>query len=256
MARLRVSIGGTLSTAGSWSNTYEFLISSAITSQATLQTIVNAIRTALAASTDYKAGMCTDTIATEIKALAYPANTGPSNFVASSGGSNVSGSTTSANPPQIAVVASLRTGGAGRSFRGRLFTPYRSANVLPSGVVQGAGQAAVAAAVIAARTAIVTACASSGVTAVWVVWSPKLGSGTPVSAVLVGNQCDTIRHRNDNRDEVYTSYTPPTSTLVTPSSEDEFDRMVEAGLGTVEARSPSGIFEDVVADLQVASYIP
>jgi hypothetical protein len=56
------------------------------------------------------------------------------------------------------------------------------------------------------RSNIIAALATQSIAATWVVWSPKLAVGTQITSVYVGNQCDTLRGRNPNQDEVYATY--------------------------------------------------
>lgn len=224
MPRLRVQVGGALAGNSDWSNTFEFLLSGSIATQAALQSIMNGIYTTLAASATFKAGYGSDSTMVNLKGLYYPANTGASSFVAQSVGVAVVGSGAPTQAPQVCVVASLRTNLAGRSYRGRIYVPYRSGNVASTGVVNATGQTAVANYTQAVVSAVASALTAQSLTASWVVWSPTKGTGTPITAILVGSQCDTIRHRNRNRSEAYSSYTPPSTTMVV-SSQAEADRI-------------------------------
>lgn len=206
MPRLRVQLGGKIGPIASWSNTAEFILSAQVASQTALQAIVDATKTTLSTSAGLKGGLCTDTTVTSIKMLHYPNTTGLANLVAESAGSPIGGIQAPVHAPQVAVVASLRTGNAGRSQRGRMYVPYRASGVSPLGVVNSATQALIAAYANAIGTAVVAACATQAVAASWVVWSPTKATSAPVSAVLVGSQCDTIRHRNDAGDEIYASF--------------------------------------------------
>lgn len=224
MPRLRVQIGGALAGNSDWSNTFEFLLSGAIGTQSALQSIMNAIYTTLNGSATFKAGYGSDSTAVNLKGLYYPTNSGASSFVAASAGAAIVGVGAPTQAPQVCVVASLRTNLAGRSFRGRVYVPYRSGNISSSGVVNSTGQTAVANYVQAVVSAVASALTAQSLTASWVVWSPKNSTGTPIVAILVGNQCDTIRHRNRNRAEAYTSFTVPVTSMVAPSQA-EADRI-------------------------------
>lgn len=213
MPRLRLTVGGPLGTASDWSNTLEYALGAPITSLATLQTIVNATFAALSASTAFKAGLCSDTYCNSVKALVYNSDTGPADLVATSSGTAFVGTTGAVHAPQVCVVASLRSNVAGRSYRGRIFTPYRGSTIGTSGVITSGGQTLVAAYVNAINTAFVTAAVSSSVSPAWIVYSPKTGSLTPLASILVGTQCDTVRHRNRNRAETYASYAITTVTF-------------------------------------------
>jgi hypothetical protein len=219
MTRLRVSVGGVIGTVGAWSNTLEFMLTGTIPNQTVLTTVATSIRTSLLASAAFKAGFCTDTDMRTVKLLYYPTNVPPATLVAEVGGSPQGGTQTAIHAPQVCVVASLRSNVAGRSGRGRTYVPYRSTGVLANGTVTSAGQNAVAGYVTAIVTAVGTALASQSVNAAWVIWSPKLGNSVPVASVLVGSQCDTIRHRNQNRDEVYAAFTVPALQMQTEDDE-------------------------------------
>jgi hypothetical protein len=224
MPRLRVQVGGLLAATGTWSNTLEFFLSGAISSQATLQSIANATFTALTADASFKAGFCADTTFKSVKMLYYPTNTPPAALVAESAGSPVYGSAAAIHAPQVCAVASLRTGTAGRSYRGRTYVPYRGASISSAGVLTSTAQGIVNTYVQRIVTQVATALGSASISAAWVVWSEKLGTGSAVASVLVGTQCDTQRHRNDNRDESYASYAPP-SVVVSSTDQAEVDRL-------------------------------
>lgn len=226
MPRLRVQIGGQINAIANWSNTYEFILSGSIASQAALQTVVNSIKTTLTGSTPFKAGIATDTSLLVVKGLFYPTNTGTASLVAESPGTAVFGATAPQHAPQVCVVASLRTGTAGRSYRGRVYVPFRTGNVSAGGVVSSAGQTIVDAHVNSVVAAVGVAIALLPLSGSWVVWSPKLGTGSAVSAVLVGSQCDTQRKRNDNRDEIYTSFAvTPLTVAIAPEDPDAEEKL-------------------------------
>lgn len=220
--RLRVSVMGTLGTASDWSNTLEFALGSGIPDQTTLQTILAAARATLAASANFKGAICSDTALTVVKGLYYPTGSGTATLVGEAGGAAVAGAASPVHAPQVCVVASLRTGGAGASMRGRLFVPARFASISALGVVGAAGITAVAAYAQAIASAVISACAASGIAASWCVYSTKLGALVPVTNILVGSQCDTIRHRNRNRNETYTA-TPVSTTEIQAASQEQAD---------------------------------
>lgn len=224
--RLRYQIGGSIGSFGPWSNTYEFILGSAVSSQAVLQAITNSVGTTLAGSGAYKAALCTDTSLGYGKALYYPVNTGAATLVAQTPFTATAGTATAVHAPQVCTVASFRTGTAGRSYRGRAYIPYRSTNINALGVVASAGQTIINAHVSALVAAMGTALAAQSISGSWVVWSPKLGTGTAVNALLVGNQCDTQRHRNDNREEIYSSFAvTPLTVEVDPADPDADEKL-------------------------------
>lgn len=243
MPRMRVQFGGTIGANGEWSNTLEFLLSGPVGSQATLQAIATAIRSNLSADTSWKTAYCTDTNLLTVKCLYYANNTGTATLVAEASGAAIPGTATPVHAPQVCSVASLRTTLPGRSYRGRTYVPYRGTNIAASGILTSTGQGLVSLFVNRLVTQVGAALASSSLTASWVVWSSKNGTGTPVAAVLVGTQADTIRHRGRNANETYSSYTPPSVTL-TESDQDTVDAInalanqgISAIVGPVE---PSG----------------
>lgn len=221
MTRLRVSVGGTLATKGVWSNTLEFMLTGTVSGQAQLQTIAGAIRSTIAASAGFVNGICNDTRLTTVKCLYYPTNVPPAGLVAEAGGTPVPGNAAPFHAPQVCVVASLRSNVAGRSGRGRTYVPYRGQQIGTDGSISSAGQTAIAAYVNGIVSAVGTSLAAQSLNAAWVIWSPKLGNSVPVASVLVGNQCDTIRHRNENRDEVYSAFSVPALQLQTEDDEQE-----------------------------------
>lgn len=80
-------------------------------------------------------------------------------------------------PPQIAMIASLRTGIAGRSYRGRLYLPG-----FTEATASGGGVDVVAKAAIQGYFDDLVAAIGSGGSDTdyeWGVWSPKLGGASP-----------------------------------------------------------------------------
>lgn len=221
MTRLRLTVGGLIGPTQSWSNTLEFSLSAPVSSQLLLQTLVGNIRTTLSGDANFKAGLCGDSSLVSVKALQYNTNAPPATLVAEATGTAVNGTTTSLHAPQVCVVASLRTSAAGRSGRGRTFVPYRGAAISSLGVVSSAGQAIIAAYVNAISTAVFSALAMQSIASAWIVYSPKTGNMLPLSAINVGTQCDTIRHRNNNRDEAYTAFVPAHAVITVDNDEDE-----------------------------------
>jgi len=219
MPRCRVVLQGPLATVSSFANNYEFALSGPVTSQTQLQAVATAIGNAITTSTPFKAGMCTDTSVTVVKLLYY-SGTGPATLVATAIAGAV-GSPSPIHAPQVCVAASLRTGVSGRSYRGRLYVPYRGSGISAAGVVTTATQTLIANSVSAAVSAVGAAFTAQGLSAAWVVYSPKTGNMTPITTIMVGAQCDTIRHRNRNRSETYTSQAAPAVTLTLAPGADE-----------------------------------
>lgn len=218
--RLRLTFGGMLAQNSDWQNTIDLALGAPIQNLATLQNIVQSTFDTFSSTTGFTNGCCIDSNIRTVKGLYYAGGTGPVSLVAESTGTAVLGAATPIHAPQVCVVASLRTDQAGRSHRGRLYVPYRSIRIEATGLVEPQGQIVAANWANGMQNAAVAACASVGLASSWIVWSRTLGVGTPVSAVLVGNQCDTQRRRNRNRDEAYSSY-PVTAAVVQAQSPGE-----------------------------------
>jgi hypothetical protein len=222
MPRLRVQVGGPLGSASDWSNTYEFALSANVPDLPTLQTIANAFQANCGTQAGVKAGICNDTSITSPKLLFYPDGAARATLVAVGSGAAVTGTVSAVHAPQVCVVASLRSNAAGRSNRGRLFVPYRGSNISALGVVNNVAQPLINGHVQGVVAALQAALVSSSLVGAWVIYSEKNKAYINVVNVLVGNQCDTIRHRNRNRAEAYAAY-PVTPTPIQSQSQDDFD---------------------------------
>lgn len=254
MPRLRLTVGGALGTASDWTNSLEYSLGAPITSLATLQTIVNATFAALSASTAFKTGFMSDSTCSFVKALVYNSDTGPADLVATSSGTAIASTNGPTHAPQVCVVASLRSNVAGRSYRGRIFVPYRGNNISAAGVVSSAGQTIIAAYVNAINTAFVVAATTSSVAAAWIVYSPKTGSMTPLANIQVGTQCDTIRHRNRNRAETYAAFAITTATMT--GGEDVASLVGTVGNTPVYVKIAKGVSTVVTKVLPLIQYVP
>lgn len=251
MPRLRVALSGPGPVENvAWNA--DFALTGTITSLATLQTIATALRTSLAADAAFKAGFCNDTQITDVKLLYYPAFSGLASLVAESAGAGILGTTPAVHPPQICVVASLRSNLAGRSFRGRQYWPYRGSGVSSAGSTAGGGQTIVALAAQALKNDVVAACTASSIGAAWGVYSPKLSLMTPIVDVLVGSQCDTQRRRNVNRDETYAVSPVTVTTIVVPDEDakDAVDAVIAQFLN-----SPINLADGVAAAETLAAVV-
>jgi hypothetical protein len=168
-------------------------------SSSNLLAAANAIMTALGSSTAFKASMGPTTRLDAIRLAVHNPNTGPETSAATSTGSPVVASTTGTQPPpQVCIVASLRTPTPGRSFRGRLYWP--PTGVTGAGTISTAQAAAVNAGVQAFAQQVAIALAAVGSNTTWWVWSPTRGAGTAITQVSVGVRADTQRRRNDSLD--------------------------------------------------------
>lgn len=94
-------------------------------------------------------------------------------------------------PDQVAVVASLRTGRAGRSFRGRMYLPLNGLDIGTNSQMS-AGQADAAA--LAVKTCID---AINDVELTCVVMSATQTLATPITEVRVNTVMDTQRRRTN-----------------------------------------------------------
>lgn len=220
--RVQVNVSGLIGT-GKWAVTSNFMLGAAVPSQAVLDSVAAAVFAALSASAPFKGGFCSDTTVNQVKMLYYPTNSGSALYVSAFNGTAFAGGSAAVHAPQIAVAASLRTATAGRSFRGRMFLPYRNSNVTAEGAVTSTGQGFVATSVNAFQAAVKAAFTTVSISAVWSIWSPKTNLATAITSILVGNQCDTIRHRNANRAESY-AVTAPTALAIPNDGSVEADQ--------------------------------
>lgn len=224
MPRLRVTFGGALAVNSDWQNTVEFILGSPIQNLATLQDIVQSCFANFGGTTSFTNALSPDSNLRTVKGIYYANNVPPASLVAESAGAPIVGAAAAQHAPQVCIVASLRTNQAGRSYRGRLYVPYRALRIESTGLVEPQGQQVAANFANGMKNTVLSACAAVGITASWVVWSPTLKVGTPITSILVGNQCDTQRRRNKNRDETYTSY-PVTPADIQAQSQADQDRL-------------------------------
>lgn len=168
-------------------------------SSANLLVAANAIMTALASSTPFKLSMGPTTRLDAIRLSVHNPNTGPETSAATSTATPVAATTTGTQPPpQVCIVASLRTATPGRSFRGRLYWPPQA--VSGAGTITTTIAGNINAGVQAFAQQVAIALAAVGSNTSWWVWSPTRGAGTVISGVSVGVRADTQRRRNDSLD--------------------------------------------------------
>jgi len=160
----------------------------------------NALMTALASSTAFKASMGPTTRLDKVRLAVHNPDTGPETAAAESTATAVASTQTGTQgPPQSAIVATLRSATPGRSYRGRLYWP--PGNSMPSsGEISSTVQTAINAGVQAFAQQVALAVAGVGPSTAWYIWSPTLGAGTAVSTVSVGTRIDTQRRRNSGLD--------------------------------------------------------
>lgn len=115
---------------------------------------------------------------------------------------NFSGGATPAMPLQTAMVLSLRTGRAGRSYRGRLYWPAQGASVMSGGRFSSSDHTGAVADVVLMLQAFADAWPATGAI-VPVIVSASQNAVTPVTSVQVGDVPDTQRRRRDALVENY-----------------------------------------------------
>lgn len=144
---------------------------------------------------------------TEARVYHYPGTSAPATAVGIAAGSRP-GTTSPSRPTSVAAVLSLRTGLAGRRFRGRMYWPALANTINTTGrftsTVTGnlAGQAG----------EILTTLAAEGPGGDVPLVSVVSAAGdlvTPVTAISVGDVPDSMRSRRDALDEVYTTVNLP-----------------------------------------------
>lgn len=111
---------------------------------------------------------------------------------------------TPATPLPTSVVGSLRTGRAGRRYRGRAYWPAVALAVLPSGRFDSTVATALPARFVALAKAIEVAYPGAADIRLSVA-SKVAGEVTPVTSISVGDVPDTQRRRRDGLIEAYTT---------------------------------------------------
>lgn len=117
----------------------------------------------------------------------------------------VAGGGTPLHPPQVAVVASLRTGLPGRNRRGRMYLPCLGVAIGGGGLIPTATAGGIAEAAAELLTGINTVVAGEFGAESRVVVASNTGIGllTPVTSVQVGNVFDTQRRRRSDFTETW-----------------------------------------------------
>jgi hypothetical protein len=243
MPRLQVNlIGIGARTASSWVVTTQWAVS-ALPTPGALATALANIRTALVASTPFKASIGSNYQFVSLKALAYATPGAPASFTVDSGGAAVAGTGAPLIPP-LAVVVSEQTAAAGASFRGRSYFPGSGATAPSSqGTLTTVQQQAVRSGWLAAHNAILAGLATLGGGPVHVVYSRKTGDMTPIVVIRTGDRIDTARGRFGDTPETYVSEAVPSSVAIALAPEGD---EVDAGV--------LGIGEDATED-EVADYL-
>jgi len=188
-------IGGLNGTALPWTCNLQFGASASLDSS-TLLTVANNVMADISASATIKAGFMTSRRISAVRLAMHSPDTGPETSAATSTAAAVAGTVTGTPPPpQVAVVATLRTATPGRSFRGRVYLPAQV--IAQDGVVASGQQTSLNAALQAIVDSIEARCTAAGSNLAWYVWSPTRGAGTAITQVSIGSQCDTQRRRDD-----------------------------------------------------------
>jgi len=207
--RLKLVIGGTIGGGiEEWSTGVHFTPPTGDVDSPTLSAWANQVKQDFAFVGSYfniKNLFSTGVAITTVSAYHYP-ETGPADFVGTSSASAAPGTGAAVLPPQIAVVATLRTALAGRRNRGRMYLPAMGGEFGISGGQSyrftGAGDVADE----VAEWLLAMAAAWPGPEAIQpVVYSAVGQTLTPVSEVSVGDVFDTQRRRRDELVENYST---------------------------------------------------
>lgn len=211
-ARLKAIIAGNIGSTQTWSVGLSCNAGDFAPGVAAMTSLVTDIRTACDAffttAGNPTALWSTDTAANEVKVYYYPASSTHATQQAQAPLGPYAGTNGGSLPTQTSVVASLRTGLAGRHFRGRIYWPC-------TGVLIGVHQLS------SAQTNALSAATANFLTALnaiplaanhWetIVPSSNTSSGTPVTSVIVDSKLDVQRRRADKVGALYTQETAVT----------------------------------------------
>lgn len=149
-----------------------------------------------------------------LQAYSYPNGHSPAAHQAVHSVSHAGSGSSTMPPLQVAVVASLRTGRSGRSYRGRQYWPGGYAMVQTSNAKLSDTQCDAYGAAAAEWGAIMkegaqTALGNNDI--YWGVFSRVQDTVTPVAQVLVDNVADVQRRRAKSLNSTHTSSFPITS---------------------------------------------
>lgn len=139
----------------------------------------------------------------EVRAYYYPP-TGPAQGVGLSTAEPIEGTGSPLHPPQLALVFSLLTGLAGRSYRGRSYWPALTAGVTTTGMLSLSTVQGYATAMSATLSKIEDAAFPTGNPTLG-VYSAALDQVTAVTTISVGTAFDTQRRRREGLSESYAS---------------------------------------------------
>lgn len=195
--------GSTSLTLLPWTVNYNFA-STADLDSAACATVAQTVMTSIAASSSVQAALSEFVSIASVRVAMHHVDTGPETSVGVSTHAAVGGSSAHSCPPQVSVVATLRTGTPGRSYRGRIYWPAGPFAPDQSGILS-LGVGVLNTAVQDIAQFIEAAALVAGPALVWYVWSPTKGTGAPITEVSVGGRADTQRRRNSGPD-TYTNF--------------------------------------------------
>lgn len=197
---VKVVVGGVIGTSDRWSTATALKVTGGTPSVADMNGIANGAAVLFAtdfwdfAATGYKQFMSTTTSWDEMKTYFYPAG---SSAATVSGFKTITpdfGITTIYEAPQVALVASLETGLAGRKNRGRNYLPAGGTNIAPGRALPG-----IVTALSVRWAAYITALNAMTVGALSFKVCIGTGSTPLVTDVRVDNILDTQRRRRDKQ---------------------------------------------------------
>lgn len=209
----RIVLAGTLANGAEiWSTSCGFTdpVNGPATDVADLQAWADAVSAALAstlADTTLEDALSGNGAITEVRAYYYPDTGVPAAAVAVTG-TNTPGSGAANQPLQSSAVLSLRTGVAGRRYRGRMYWPALAIAPSNFGTYTAATTGGLAEGAADLLAMIAGAAPPVG------VFSPVVVSGaadqvTLVTSVAVGNVPDTQRRRRNGLIETYQEFPIP-----------------------------------------------
>lgn len=198
---VRLTAGGDIATAQSWSTGCAVTTTNNVISQEQLQALLGAWRAAWesawqASTTDNRLSVNnqSDTRLFRYRAYLYPANGGQAVLQAAEDRTPLPGTSTATLPAQTAIVATLLSGLPGRSYRGRMYLPCTGATLQVNHQLQATRAQGIATSVAGILSAV-NAFASGGPFGVAAV--AGLQGRIPVSSVRVDTEPDIQRRRAD-----------------------------------------------------------
>lgn len=230
MPRIQINlIGSSTRPSSSWAVTSQWAVST-LPTPAQMQTVLNNLRSALAASAAFKASIASNYSLVSLRALGYSVPTAPADWTVDAGGAAVPGTAFALVVP-LACVVSEQTGAAGPSYRGRSYWPGAGGGAANDGSISPASQQTTRTGWLAFHNAAVTALSTLGGTPVHVVFSKKTGEMTPITIIRTGNRVDTARGRFGDAPESYIAEAVPGTVTLDLDGPGEDDLDVRTILG-------------------------